>query len=91
MQLLPINQYNTDKPNLEEKNGGFDNNTRPFQTQKLMKLRTKYQILASGLVNTTALNIKTSEVENKIPNHDKYITTPEFNKLAAENFTARLK
>ena len=30
MQLLPINQYNTDKPNLEEKNGGFDNNTRPF-------------------------------------------------------------
>ena len=56
-----------------------------------MKLRTKYQILASGLVNTTILNIKTSEVENKIPNHDKYITTPEFNKLAAENFTARLK
>ena len=30
MQLLPINQYNTDKPNLEKKNGGFDNNTRPF-------------------------------------------------------------
>ena len=39
----------------------------------------------------TVLNIKISEVENKIPNHDKYITTPEFNKLTAENFTARLK
>ena len=56
-----------------------------------MKLRTKYQILASGLVTTTVLNIKTSEVENKIPNHDKYITTPEFNKLTAENFAAKLK
>ena len=37
------------------------------------------------------LNTKISEVENKIPNHGKYITTPEFNKLTAENFTARLK
>ena len=45
----------------------------------------------SSLVTTTALNTKISEVENKIPNHDKYITTPEFNKLTAENFTARLK
>ena len=27
----------------------------------------------------------------KIPDHAKYITTPEFNKLTAENFTARLK
>ena len=33
----------------------------------------------SGLVNTTVLNTSISEVENKIPNHDKYITTPEFN------------
>ena len=24
-------------------------------------------------------------------NHDKYITTPEFNKLTAESFAARLK
>ena len=56
-----------------------------------MKLRTKYQILASGLVTTTVLNVKISEVENKTPNHDKYITTPVFHKLAAENFTARLK
>ena len=27
----------------------------------------------------------------KIPNHDKYITTPKFNKLSAESFAARLK
>ena len=30
-------------------------------------------------------------VENKIPGHSKYITTPEFNTLTAENITARLK
>ena len=44
-----------------------------------------------GLVTTTVLNTKISEVENKIPSHDKYITTPEFNKLTAENFMARIK
>ena len=41
---------------------------------------------------TYFLNTKTSEVENKIPNHNKYITTnPEFNKLAAEKFAAKLQ
>ena len=30
-------------------------------------------------------------VKLKIPNHDKYITTPKFNRLTAENFTVRLK
>ena len=44
----------------------------------------------SGLVIITVLNTKISELENKIPNYDEYITTPEFNKLTAENFT-RLK
>ena len=42
-------------------------------------------------MNTTVLNTKISEVENRIPNHDKDITTPGFNKLTVENFTARLK
>ena len=37
------------------------------------------------------MNTKISEVENKIPDHAKYITTREFNKLTAENFAARLK
>ena len=40
---------------------------------------------------TTVLNTKISDFENKIPNHDKYITTPEFNKLTAENVTPKLK
>ena len=37
-------------------------------------------------MTTTVLNTKTSEVENKIPDNSKYITTQEFNKLTAENF-----
>ena len=37
-------------------------------------------------------NTKISEIEKKITdhNHDKYITTPEFNNLAAGVFSARL-
>ena len=34
---------------------------------------------------------KISEIENKISNISKYITTQEFNKLTAGNFAARLK
>ena len=40
---------------------------------------------ASNLVNKTHHNTKTTEVENKLNNHnhDKYIDTSEFNRLAA--------
>ena len=46
----------------------------------------------SSLVKQTDYNIKISEIENKVnePNHDKYITTPEFNIMAADVFKARL-
>ena len=37
------------------------------------------------------MNTKISEVENKIADNFKYITTQEFHKLTAENFAARLK
>ena len=40
-----------------------------------------------SLVTTTVLNTKMSEVDN----HAKYVTTPEFNKLTAEDCEARLK
>ena len=40
----------------------------------------------TNLATSTAL----TTVENKVPDHSKYITTPEFNKLTAESFTARL-
>ena len=42
-------------------------------------------------MNTTVPNTSSNEVENKIPDHAKYITTPEFNKLTAQYFAARLK
>ena len=44
----------------------------------------------SGLVKKTDYNTKISEIENKVNdrNHDKYITTPEFNTMAATVFNA---
>ena len=45
----------------------------------------------TGLVTRTVLNTKISEVENKIPDNSKYVTTDDFNKLTAEDFAARLK
>ena len=42
-------------------------------------------------MTTTVLNTKINKVGNKIPDHNKYITTLEVNKLTAENFAARLK
>ena len=40
----------------------------------------------------TDYNTKINEIEKKTidHNHDKYLTTPEFNKLTAKNFAARL-
>ena len=46
----------------------------------------------SSLVKKTDYNTKISEIENKVNNHnhDKYITTSEFNTMAADDFKARL-
>ena len=46
----------------------------------------------SSLVKKTDYNTKVTEIENKLNNHnhDKYITTPEFNTLAADVFNVRL-
>ena len=47
----------------------------------------------SSLVKKTDYNTKITEIENRLIDHNrgKYITTPEFNRLTAENFAARLK
>ena len=45
------------------------------------------------LVKKTGCNTKINEIENKITtnyDHDKYITTQNFNKLTSDNFAARL-
>ena len=53
-------------------------------------MKIKYLVLAVLL--KTDYNTKVTEIENKFNNHnhDKYITTPEFNTLAADVFNARL-
>ena len=96
--LIHINQYNTDKQNLEIKIGDIDKKipdttglvTTTVLNTKNSEVENKIPD-TSGLVNATVLNTKIGEVENKIPHHVKYITTPEFNKLTAENFATRLK
>ena len=47
----------------------------------------------SKLVKKTNYNTNVDTIEKKINdhNHQKYITTPEFNKLTLENIAARLK
>ena len=42
-------------------------------------------------MTTSLSNTKISEIDNKIPDNSKYITTQACNKLTAENFAARLK
>ena len=68
--------------------------------RKEMLLKTVYDHLVttvnaintSELVLKTDYNTKIKEIEAKIPpDHDKYITTPEFNKLTKEKFDERLK
>ena len=50
-----------------------------------------HTIDTSDLVLKADYNTKIEEIKKKIPDHDKYITTPEFNKLTKENFAKRLK
>ena len=64
--------------------------TKTVLNTKVSEVENKIPI-TSSLVITSVLNTKINEVENKIPNRTKYITTPEFNKLTAENFAARAK
>ena len=48
----------------------------------------------SNLVRKTNYNTKISYIENKVTtdhDHNKYITTKEFNKLTSENFTSTSK
>ena len=44
-----------------------------------------------NLINKTDYDAKVVAIEKKIPDHDKYITTTEFNKLTTEIFAERLK
>ena len=53
---------------------------------KINEVENKIPNITNLATTTTAV----TAVENKIPDHSKYVTTPEFNKITAESFTARL-
>ena len=57
------------------------------------ELIEKVNTVGSSKLVKKKLNLDTNikEMEEKTPDHDKYITTPEFNKLAKENFDETLK
>ena len=61
-------------------------------TSSLIAVWNKIPIV-SNLVKQTDYNTKINKTEKKITDHndDKYITTPEFNKLTTKIFAARLK
>ena len=68
------------------------NITNLAATTALTAVENKIPIV-SNLVKKSDYNTKICEIENNITtdhHHDKYITTEEFNKLTAENFTAGL-
>ena len=76
---------------INEVKGKIPNITNLASTTALTTTENKIPNV-SNLVKKTDYNTKINEIEKKISdhNHDKYITTPEFSKLTAEDFAARL-
>ena len=60
--------------------------------QQTALITVENKIPVSSLVKKLDYNTKVTEIKNKLNdhNHDKYITTPEFNSLATNVFNASL-
>ena len=86
--LLKKTNYNTKITELENKIPDISN----LATKTALTAIENKIPSVSNLVKKTDYNTKVTEIENKLNNHnhDKYITTPEFNTLAADFFKARL-
>ena len=67
--LIHINQYNSDKQNLEKKK--LEMSIATVLNTTINEAENKIPN-ASNLVRTTVLNTKINEVENKIPNTSNY-------------------
>ena len=65
----------------------YNTNIKGLDKKKMLKKKADDSKLAGG----SALDTKIEKDEKKIPNHDVYITTQEFKKLASENFAERSK
>ena len=61
--------------------------TNAFLNAKINMVKNEIPSATNIATTTTAF----TAVDNKIPDHSKSITTPEFNKLSVETLTARLK
>ena len=98
-------KYQTGKTELEKKIPDVTNFVKKTKLIKLenkipdvSSLATKASLSAveskipsvSSLVEKRNYGTKISELEKKLTDHDKYITIPEFNTLAASVFNARL-
>ena len=99
-------KYETDKSKIENKNPDkkTDYNTKIAKIEgevpNVRNLVTKATLTTidnkipsvSSLAKRTDYNAKITEIENRLNNHnhEKYMTTPEFNTLAADVFNARL-
>ena len=61
--------------------------------QQTALITVENKIPVRSLVKKLDYNTKVTEIKNKLNdhNHDKYITTPEFNTLAGNVFNARLE
>ena len=66
----------------------IDVDTKTEYNELVKKVNAIQTTDASYLVRKTDYNTKINEIEKKITNHDhdKYISTEEFNKLTAGNF-----
>ena len=86
--LVKKTDYNT---NISEIEGKIPNVASLATKTALTTVENKIPSV-SNLVKKTDYDTKVTETENKLNNHnlDKYIDTPEFNKLAADVFNARL-
>ena len=79
---------------INEVKGEIPNINNSDTTNALAAAENKIPNASSLAKKKTDYNTKISEIENKIAtdhDHDKYITTQEFNKLTSEKFNARLK
>ena len=79
---------------INEVKGEIPNINNSDTTNALAAAENKIPNASSLAKKKTDYNTKISETENKIAtdhDHDKYITTQEFNKLTSEKFNARLK
>ena len=86
--LVKKTNYNTKITELENK---IPDNSNLATKTALTTVENKIPDV-DNLIKKTDYNTKVTEIKNKLNNHnhDKYIDTSEFNKLAADVFNARL-